>query len=122
MCAGRSGRGAIQSAMSARLDDLEHGALPLARGRDLQESPYRVGDSALLADDLAHVVLRDLQLEDDRGLTLDLVHLDLLGVVDERARDVLDELLHWGLLARDYRECTGTAIALEPAATGFRRS
>src|SRR5262249_34560826 len=101
---GCSGRRSSASPMAGWLDDLEHGALTFARGRDLQQRADRVGDPPLLADDLAHVVLGDLQLEDDRSLPLDLAHLAWFRVVDRGACDVLDELLHGGLLARDFRE------------------
>ena len=65
----------------------------LAGRGHLEQRPQRLRDAAVAPDDLAHVVLGDMQLDDGSLLVLDLGDLDGLRVVDERLRDVLDEIL-----------------------------
>src|SRR5579862_482638 len=74
-------------------EDLERDRATFAGGRDLQQGAQRLGDAAVPTDDLAHVVLGDMQLDDGPVLLLDLGDLHRVGVVDERAGDVLDQVL-----------------------------
>ena len=62
-----------------------------------EDGAQRLRGAPLLADHLAEVLLGDLQLE-HQGVRLgDLFDLDLLGTVDETARQVVDELAQRGL-------------------------
>src|SRR5579875_213970 len=81
------------------LEDFQHRTLALLRRRDLEERADRIGDPSLLADDLAHVFLGDLQLENNRLLPDNLSDSDLVRVFHECLGDVLDELFHRALLA-----------------------
>src|SRR5947208_3561728 len=73
-------------------EDLERDRATFARGRDLQQGSKCLGDAAVAADDLAHVVLGDMQLDHGALLILDRRDLHGIGVVDEGPGDVLDEL------------------------------
>ena len=69
----------------------------MTRRRVFAEAADRIvrsafGRAALLADDLAQVLLRDLQLEDERVGLGDLLDLDLFRVVDEAPRQVIDQV------------------------------
>jgi len=75
------------------IDDVEVGAttdLDRCRGHDGAE---RLRGAAVFADHLADVVLGDAELEDDVVVTLDLGHVDARGIIHERFRQSLYELL-----------------------------
>ena len=79
------------------LHDLnEHRLFVLGRSC-LDNSADRLCDTALLADDLAHVVGIDAQLYDDAFLSFGLTDIDGLGLLDEGLSNILDQFDH------DYR-------------------
>src|SRR6186997_67685 len=75
-------------------DDLELDMAPVSGGHDAEKAADRVGDPAVAADHASHVLLIDSEGQD--GLVTVVLDLDYhrIGLVDERARDVLEELLH----------------------------
>ncbi len=75
------------------LENLEDDAAAALRGGGREDRAQGLGGAALLADHLAEILLGDLELEDEGVGLLDLLDLDLLGVVDEAARQVVDEIL-----------------------------
>src|SRR5918994_1710688 len=81
----------------ALLDDVdEHAAVVLDRRR-LDHGPQRLGGAPATADDLAVVVVADGQLEHERAVVLlELLDPDAVRLVHQRARQVLEELLHPG--------------------------
>jgi hypothetical protein len=61
-------------------------AILLAGRRSLHHGAERVGDASAASDHSAEVVLGHLELEDHLAVDLlDLVHLDPIGVLDQRA-------------------------------------
>src|SRR4051794_1801341 len=79
----------------ALVDDVDEDAALLLHRGGLDDRPQGVGRAAALADDPAVVVLADGQLEDDRAVLLvELLHRDLVGVVDELPGQVVEQLLH----------------------------
>src|SRR5205814_8633448 len=98
---GGSGRGAPPPASDRKRgftapvagisEDLERDRLAVARSGHLQQRPERLGDAPVAADDLAHVVLGDVELDDGPALVADDLDLDRVRVVDERLGDVFDE-------------------------------
>jgi hypothetical protein len=77
-------------AAGARSADLERRAPPVARRRDAQERPDRLGDTPLLADHLPHIALGDVQLDRDEVLARVLANPDLLRIIGELAGDEFD--------------------------------
>src|SRR5919201_3140501 len=73
-------------ASDASLDDLEQDAPVGAGRRGPDDAAQRAGDPPLATDHLAHVVLGNVQLEDRRALTLDLLDADGVGIVHEAPR------------------------------------
>ena len=57
-----------------------------------EDRAQRLRGPALLADHLAEILLGDLELEHQRVRLGDLLDLDLLGPVDETARQKVDQL------------------------------
>ena len=88
------------SSGSGSVGNLEHVALvrPCPAGAD--DAPERAGDPPLLADHLPDVVRRDVEVEDDRVLTLLGLDANGVGLVDEP-------------LARATREARPQASAVE---------
>src|SRR5205823_11273464 len=72
--------------------DLEHHALLATRGGRADDRAQRACDPPLAADHLADVVLGHVQLQDNGPFALDLLDADLVGLVDEPPRQVLDDL------------------------------
>src|SRR5688500_9206986 len=99
---GRRPGASARPASDPRSDDLELDRAALAGRGHLEQGPERLGDAAVAPDHLAHVVLGDVQLDDGALFVLDLGHLDGVGIVDERLRDVLDELLGAHLAAPSF--------------------
>src|SRR4051812_11209893 len=78
----------------------EHAAL-LAHGRGLDHGAQRVGCAATAADDLAVVVLGHGELEDDGAVfLLELIDLDLVGLVDEPPGQLFQQFAGRGRHAR----------------------
>src|SRR5204862_5877785 len=93
-------------------------AAPLLDGRGLHDGAQGVGGTAALADDLAVVVVRDGELEDDSPVVLvELLDLDLVRLVDELTGEVLQQLLH---RSRSRPRCPGCAAACGPARWAVR--
>jgi hypothetical protein len=78
----------------ALANDLQKSALVRAGAAGPDECAKRAGDAPLTADDLADILGRDAELEDDNAVPFDPIDADLVGVIDEALRQVLDELLH----------------------------
>src|SRR5687768_3956752 len=75
-------------------DDLELDVSAIARGHHLEQTADRVGDAAVAADDAAHVLLVDDQGEDGLVTVLLDVDFDGVGLVDQAASNVFEEVLH----------------------------
>src|SRR4051794_16693863 len=72
----------------------EHAAVVLHRG-GLDEGAQRLRGAAAPADDAAVVVVIDRQLEHERAVVLlELLDLDLRGLLHERPDEVLEQLAH----------------------------
>lgn len=85
----------LGSLAGRRLDYLEDGSSPSLDRSYSQEEAHGLGHTALAAYDLAFVVGRDLQLDDDTSvLFLFLGDLHVLGVRSDGLRYVLDKLFH----------------------------
>ncbi len=82
---GEGGSRARCPATPLLLEDLEDGARTVLRGGGGEHLPQRARGAALLADDLAEVFDRDLELEHERAVFLDGMHLHLVGTIDEVA-------------------------------------
>src|ERR687886_318351 len=78
-------------------DDVEVDADALARGGGFDEGAEAADDPPLAADDLADVLLADLELVDGGVAILDLADFYRVRLVDERPGDVLDQALEVGL-------------------------
>jgi hypothetical protein len=78
----------------ALANDLQKSALVRAGAAGTDDRAERAGDASLAADDLADVLGRDAQLEDDDAVPFDSLDTDLVRVVHETPCQVLDELLH----------------------------
>ena len=79
---------------SDSVGNLEHVALFRASAAGTHDATERARDPPLLADHLADVVRRDMEMEDDRVLTLFRLDTHGLGIVDESAREKLEKLGH----------------------------
>src|SRR4051812_23338744 len=91
----RSPSEADVTAASALVDDVDEDAALLLDGGGLDDRPQGVRGAPALADHAAVVLVADRQLEDDRAVVLvELLDGDRGGVVDELARQVLEQLLH----------------------------
>ena len=77
-------------------NDLEQGALVRAGSARAHDRAKRARDASLAADDLADVVGRDVELEDDVAVPLGPHDANLVRLVDEPPREVFDELLQSG--------------------------
>src|SRR5579859_5998128 len=75
-------------------ENFEDGPLVLLGGSGLEELAHGAGGAALLADHLAEIVLGDGELVDGGAVLVELLHLDLVGLVHERLGDVEDEIFH----------------------------
>lgn len=75
------------------LEDVEDRALAHPRRRGREKRPHGAGGAAFFADDLAQIVGSHRQLQHDGAVLLDDVHLDGVGIVHQRARDVRDQVL-----------------------------
>src|SRR3954447_5740327 len=85
----------VSATPRALVDDVDEDAALLLDGGGLDDRPQGVGRAAALADDPAVVVLADRQLQDDGAVLLvELLHRDLVGVVDELPGEVVEQLLH----------------------------
>ena len=76
------------------LDDLEHDAPVRARAAGSDDRAERPGDPALAADHLADVIRRDPQLKHGRAFLSYFLDRNRIRIVDELAREVLEELSH----------------------------
>ena len=100
-------------------DDLEADRLARAGGRHLEQRPQRLGDAAVAPDDLAHVGLGHVQLDDRPVLAVDDLDRDGVGIVHEGLGDVLDQLC--GCHRAAYLRAGQDAGLLEQAADGVGR-
>jgi hypothetical protein len=92
-------------------DDLQLDAAAVARAHDPQQAANRIGDATVAADDAAHVALVDAQHELHFVATLLHLDVDRVGVVDQRARDIVEELLHSATVASAAASASGAAAA-----------
>src|SRR4029078_7576397 len=70
-------------------------ALSVAAGGGLHHGPEGGDGAPATADHLSGVVVRDVQLEDQRAvLLLEILHAHLVRTVDERPGEGLEELVH----------------------------
>src|SRR6187431_1523659 len=75
------------------VDDVEM-STPADFGRSGgQNRPHGLGGTPILADDLADVVLGDLELDQRIVIALDFSHLDAVGVVDQSLGDRCNQFL-----------------------------
>src|SRR6476661_4952800 len=85
--------GSYAAGTAARLlEDLEDDAAARLRRRGGEDRAQGLGSSPLLADHLAEILLRDLQLEHQRVGLGDLFDLDLFGVIDQAAGQVVNQV------------------------------
>src|SRR5437016_4320758 len=98
---------------SLLFDDLEDDLAIRARRGGIQDGADRLRRATLLPDDAAEVLLRHLQLEDRRRVTLRFLHLHRLGTGDEMLRQKQHQFLHgsWSSLIRPC-SCGGCRLAL----------
>jgi hypothetical protein len=76
------------------VDDLDEDALSFLAATRLHDASQGLGGASLAADHLAAIGFRDAQLEHHGVVVLgELGDLDLVGMVDQRAREVLEKLL-----------------------------
>ena len=75
------------------LEDVENSALVEPSRGGGEEGSHRSCSSALFPDDLAEVIWCHGQLQYDGTVFFDDVHLDGIRIVDQRARDVCDQIL-----------------------------
>src|SRR6266542_3894392 len=94
----RSVRSAVVG-VPGRLVDLEDDATVLAVAGDAQDVAERLGDAALTSNHLAGVIRCDGEFDDGGAAGLALVHLDGVGIVNERAGNEFDERFHRSLTA-----------------------
>src|SRR5262245_39510751 len=81
------------------LEDFEDGPLVLLGGGGLEQLAHGARGAALLADDLAQIVLGDGELVDGGAVLVELLDLDLVGLVDQGLGDEEDEVFHYALAA-----------------------
>src|ERR1044071_972953 len=74
------------------LEDLEDHAAAGLRRRGREDRAQRLGGPTLLREDLVEDLLRGLQRGHERGGLGDLLGLDLFGVVDQAAGQVVDQI------------------------------
>src|SRR4051812_24938015 len=71
------------------------GARPLAARAGLHHRAQRVGDAPAPADHSAEVVIGHLDLEHDLAVDLlDLGHLDLVRILDQRPGEEVEQIAH----------------------------
>src|SRR5205823_12624696 len=80
------------SDLAVSSEDLELNRFAVAGGRHLEQRAERLGDATVAADDFAHVVLGDVQLDHGRVLLADNFDLHGIRVVHERAEEHTSEL------------------------------
>ena len=76
------------------LNDLERGALAMARGGARQQGADRIDGLTVAPDDPAHVALAQLDPEDRCFSLRDLRKHHLVGEFDQLANNELEELFH----------------------------
>src|SRR5438552_2227156 len=99
------------------LVDLEVDLGPVTCGHHLEERADRLRDAPSATDDLPDVGLRDLQVQLEEVAVLLFLDHDAARIVDERLRDVLEEL---GFLA--HRTTGGTSASGMPPRTRSERA
>src|SRR4051794_17472610 len=77
---------------SALLNDLEQDAAVTVRAACPHERAHRPRDASAPADHAAEILGRDLELDHVRVVLVELLDLHLVRLLDEIAREVLDEL------------------------------
>src|SRR5471030_1931381 len=82
--------------MDASVDDVEHVTTPRASRGSRQKDPHRSSRTTLPTDDLAQIGLGDFQLQNRLMVSLHRTYPHGVRVVDERLRDELDQLFHYG--------------------------
>src|SRR5438128_1193313 len=90
---------AMRSPMAGSIQNVEDVAAPLFLARRGQQGANCARGAALAPDDFAEVGGSDLQLDDGGLVALVGANSHGVGIVDERFRDELDQLLHLLLLA-----------------------
>jgi hypothetical protein len=79
---------------SGLIDDLDEDALSVLHAGGLHDTAQRLGRATLSPDHLPEVLFGDAQLENDGFLViLVLADLDLIGLVDQRLGEELEQLL-----------------------------
>src|SRR6185503_9044835 len=91
---GRPTRPTLTRSSPGSVGNLEDVALVGAGAARTDDAPQRPRDPSLLPDDLADVVGRDVEVEDDGVLALLLLDAYSIRLVDEPARKPLEELGH----------------------------
>src|SRR5262249_34522666 len=81
------------------LDDVDEDAPVVLDRGGLDDRPERLGGAPAASDDLSVVILVDGELEHQRAVVLLVgLHLDLVGVIDEEPREILEQLFHGRLV------------------------
>jgi hypothetical protein len=80
--------------MASSVANVQDGAGVLAGGGYFQEGAGSFGDAAAAADDLAHVGVGDVEVEDVAMAVPLFFDDDFVRAIDEGAGDVLDEFFH----------------------------
>jgi hypothetical protein len=76
------------------IDDLDQDAPTVLRPAGLHHTTQRLCGATAAADDLAEIVLGHTELQHERAIVfLELAHLDLVGLVDQRLGEELEQLL-----------------------------
>src|SRR5688572_16680996 len=78
--------------IEARLADFEGDVLTAADGGDLEQGAHRLGDTAAPADHAAHVVLADVQPDDEAVAVPLFSDVDGVLIADDEPHHVLDQV------------------------------
>src|SRR3954447_16043091 len=114
----RPTRPASRKRSTRLLDDVEEDAPVVLDRGGLDHRAQRLRRAAAPADDAPVVLVVDGELEHERPVVLlELLDADLVGLVDERLREVLEQLPHGGLAGRGGLD----ALRLEQLAHGVGR-
>jgi hypothetical protein len=81
-------------ATAGLFDDLERGALTVARGRTGQQRPNRLNGLAISTDNTANIALAKLHPEDGRFATRNLREHHFVRELDQMTNDKLKKFFH----------------------------
>jgi hypothetical protein len=83
------------------VDDVEMRAPANLAGRRGQQRTHRLCRASVASDDLAKILTRNPKLDDGVVITVDLGHIDLVGIFDQCAGDRFDQVMQCHVWDRD---------------------